>query len=205
METSSGGAPTLIVTCHEGSDYWCTEEVGNYLFPKDPDVRVVRSEHPGVLFAYTRLDPSVAYRLLIGKEYGFVEAIVPVYGIASDIEGLEETLRALLKGLGLKAVKLRVKALGVRGLSSEIWRRARKVIEGLGIAHDPKSSTCLTIFATRGAIYVGHGLCKPPFKAGRLYVGSESDGGAHGAGDLEEHREGTGGRHDIQEQGEPGA
>ena len=70
--------PVLIITCRAGSEDWCEEEIGNVLFPYDPEVRVVKTKYPGLLIVYSKLDPLRAYTISLSSEYGFVEKIIPV-------------------------------------------------------------------------------------------------------------------------------
>ena len=160
--------PVLLVTCRSSSDL-CEHEVGNVLFIKDPCVRVEKTRFPGVLLVYSVLDVNTAYRATTFREYGFVELIVPIHCTSTlpvTRPFLEECLSRLLREGG--EVKVKVRARGVRGVSSEVYKLVLQVLRERGITTSSKSPLCLFLEIIESAVYLGVGSCKPVFKASTM-------------------------------------
>ena len=149
--------PVLIITCRAGSEDWCEEEIGNVLFPYDPEVRVVRTKYPGLLIVYSKLDPLRAYTISLSSEYGFVERIIPVQVYDKfNIDALDKILNIVGYGEKIK-VKLRVR--GRRGLSMIIWKRIIELLKRKNSRHDPGSNICLYVEVIDGSFYAGRAKC----------------------------------------------
>ena len=157
-----GLKPVLLVTCRTGRSSWCREEVGDVLFEIDPDVNVVETGFPDVLLVCSKLDVNPVYNRARGSEYGFVENIIPVHGVLRDPGGLGEVLGRLVSA-GEK-VKVRVRALGVRGLSTRVWAEAVSHLKGMGAVVDRDAEVCVHVVLLKDAIIVGKAPCKPVFK-----------------------------------------
>ncbi|MGB9827359.1 MAG: hypothetical protein ACPLSM_02455 [Thermosphaera sp.] len=154
-----------MVTCRQGCDEWCEEEVGNIVFRKDPELRIEKTPYPGVLLVYSRvLTPDRAYRAVVFREYGFVENIIPVQctGLIEDFDHFLQCVDSLLQGLRMVKLKLRVR--GVRGYSEALWNRLINFLKERGVEHSPESPTCLFIETVSLNVYGGLGYCEPVFK-----------------------------------------
>ncbi|MET1160184.1 MAG: hypothetical protein ABWW65_04420 [Thermoprotei archaeon] len=153
--------PVLIVTCRSGNENWCEEEVGNVLFPQDPEVRIVKTRFSGVLIVFSYLNPLDAYKTALSREYGFVEHIIPVFLSAplTELDDVIERIREIVNPG--ERVKLRVRVRGVRGISTTLWHKIRRVLASKNAIHDPSSNTCLFVEVIEDRIYVGKGWCKP--------------------------------------------
>ncbi len=149
--------PVLIVTCKPGNEEWCENEIGNVLFPLDPDIRIEKTKYSALLIVYSKIDPVKAYRHVKNYEYGFVANIVPVYYIARSFEELLSLIPRLVEGLS--RVKVRLKVRGTRGRSKEYWARIKKVLGEKGVIHDPASDKCLFIEVIDELFYTGIGDC----------------------------------------------
>lgn len=164
MWGGAGGQPALIVTCRVGHEAICEEEIGNVLFPRDPQVRIEGTGYPDVLAVYTKLSADDAYRVVSLREYGFVENVIPVHFALEyprDIGKVVEAAKALAdKG---PCVELRVRSRGVRGVSSELYR---ELARALGDRICKGSGECIFVEIMNERIYVGRGLCKSVLKAG---------------------------------------
>ncbi|MEM4718391.1 MAG: hypothetical protein QXE81_06540 [Desulfurococcaceae archaeon] len=158
-------APRLIITCRGTSIDLCEHEIGNVLFPRDPDVKIERTSYQSVLLVYTHLDVDKAYAFCAHREYGFVENIIPIHcTLTYPFE--EEGLSKCLSSLNIpKNIKLRVRARGIRGVSSSIYHLAIEKLRSIGISHNSSSKTCLYIELINTTIYVGAGSCHSVFKA----------------------------------------
>ncbi|WP_448577837.1 hypothetical protein [Thermosphaera sp.] len=157
--------PVLLVTCRQGCDEWCEEEVGNIIFRKDPELRIVKTPYPGVLLIYSGvLTPDKAYRIVVFREYGFVENIIPVQcsGRIEEFDSFVQCVGNLLRDL--RKVKLKLRVRGLRGYSEILWGRLKKYLEEKGIEHSPESPTCLFIETVDHNVYGGLGYCEPIFK-----------------------------------------
>ncbi|MCD6301359.1 MAG: hypothetical protein J7L82_04735 [Staphylothermus sp.] len=149
--------PVLIVTCRAGSEDWCEEEIGNVLFPHDPELKVVKTKYPGLLIVYSKLDPLKAYTISLSSEYGFVEKIIPVQiHDKFNIDALDKILNIVGYGEKLK-VKLRVR--GRRGLSTIIWKKIMDLLKRKNSKHDPSSNICLYVEVIDDYFYVGRVKC----------------------------------------------
>lgn len=160
------GKPVLIVTCKQGSEAWCEEEVGNALFKKDPQVTVVKTNYPDTLLVYSRvLSPEKAYRAVVFREYGFVENIIPISCVFKLQEEFEELIKCIEKVLGdIGEVKLRLRLRGVRGRSEALWKEVREILRAKNVKHSPESRICLFIEGFGDTVYSGLGFCQPVFK-----------------------------------------
>lgn len=157
--------PKLIITCRGTSIDLCEHEIGNVLFPRDPDVRIQRTNYQGVLLVYTLLSVDKAYATSAHREYGFVENIIPIQ-CALNYPFEEEKLVNCLNSLNLpKVVKLRVRSRGVRGVSSNIYNFVIEKLRSMGITHSSISKICLYIELIEKTIYIGAGSCQSVFKA----------------------------------------
>jgi tRNA acetyltransferase TAN1 len=135
------------------------------LFRKDPELRIVKTPYPGVLIAYSKiLTPGKAYRIVVFKEYGFVENIIPVQ-CTGRIEEFDRFLQCI-EGLvqGLREVKLKLRVRGVRGYSEALWSSLKTFLTERSVEHSPKSPTCLFIETIDLNLYGGLGYCEPVFK-----------------------------------------
>jgi Predicted RNA-binding protein, contains THUMP domain len=156
--------PKLIVTCRTSSEELCMHEVGNVLYPKDPSVRVVYSGFPGVVFVYTSLSVERAFKALAFREYGFVENIIPINCTTATPPTISD-LRSCIASLTLPtAVKVRVKARGVRGLSSRLFTMVVELLKEMGSQHDSSLGTCLFVEVFTTKTYIGVAPCQPVFK-----------------------------------------
>ncbi len=71
--------PKLLVTTPIGKESWGEIEVGNSIFPEDPDVNVFKTVFPGVLLVYSSaLEPFHTYRLVLSSEPAFLTRVVPI-------------------------------------------------------------------------------------------------------------------------------
>uniref|UniRef100_A0A7C2FHC3 Uncharacterized protein n=1 Tax=Thermosphaera aggregans TaxID=54254 RepID=A0A7C2FHC3_9CREN len=157
--------PVLLITCRQGSDEWCEEEVGNVLFRKDPELRIRKTPYPGVLLAYSEvLSPDRAYRIVVFREYGFVENIIPVQctGRIEEFDRFLQCVEGLVKGP--REVKLKLRVRGVRGYSETLWSRLKTFLAERSVEHSSKSPTCLFIETIDLNLYGGVGYCEPVFK-----------------------------------------
>ncbi len=135
----------LIVTCSPGNMGLCEQEIGNILYPYDPDIRIRWTRHKGVLIVDTRLDPMEAFRKLRSGEYGFVRRIVPLQKIVDP--AVESIIRAVEEILeyGLDKVCLRIRIRGIRGLSSRVWNSVRELLTRRGIRVSRDAPKCIYI------------------------------------------------------------
>lgn len=162
----SSRTPVLIITCKQGNETWCEEEIGNVLFRRDPQVIIAKSSYPDTLLVYSEvLSPEKAYRAVVFREYGFVENVIPVFCKGSLQGSFEDFIKCIEGVLGnLREVKLRVRLRGVRGQSELLWRRIRDFLEKKNIRHSPESKNCLFVEGFESALYGGVGFCQPIFK-----------------------------------------
>lgn len=161
--------PVLLVTCRSSSTDLCEHEVGNVLFIKDPCVKIEKTPFTGVLLVYSSLDVNRAYRVASFREYGFVESIIPVHCtsvLPVTRTFLEECLAKITSSK--TPVKVKVRARGVREVSSEVYRLVLQVLRELGVSVKSESSTCLFVEIIEKQVYVGIGSCKPVFKASTM-------------------------------------
>ncbi len=161
--------PVLLVTCRSSSTDLCEHEIGNVLFIKDPCVKIKKTPFAGVLLVYSGLDVNNAYRVASFREYGFVESIIPVHCTST----LPVTRIFLEECLGKIArsnipVKVKVRARGVREVSSEVYKLVLQVLRELNVSVKSESSTCLFVEIIEKQVYVGIGSCKPVFKASTM-------------------------------------
>jgi tRNA acetyltransferase TAN1 len=157
--------PVLLVTCKTNSDVLCEHEIGNVLFIRDPDVRVEKTIFTGVLLVYSNLDVNTAYRVASSREYGFVESIIPIQ-CTLTLPINPTSLRGCLAEITSRGarVKLRVRARGVRGVSSRIYSLVVNILRELGVTVESSSSTCLFVEVIESNVYIGMGSCRPVFK-----------------------------------------
>lgn len=150
--------PVALVTCKQGSEEWCIEEVGNVLFPYDFDIDVHRTRYPGLLIVYSKLDATRVYEILRNGEYGFVRNIIPIhiYTNLDDEELLNKIVSIVEESVKVK-VKLRVR--GVRGLTINLWRSILGALKAKNVIHRPDSSVCLYVEVIEKNVYVGKGIC----------------------------------------------
>jgi tRNA(Ser,Leu) C12 N-acetylase TAN1 len=139
-------------------------EVGNVLYLKDLTVRVACSGFPGVVFVYTSLSVDRAFKALAFREYGFVENIIPINCSTTTPPTISD-LRGCITSLTLPtAVKVRVKARGVRGLSSKLFTMVVELLKEVGSQHDSSSDICLFVEVFTTKTYIGVAPCRPIFK-----------------------------------------
>ncbi|MEM4757087.1 MAG: hypothetical protein QW254_03490 [Desulfurococcaceae archaeon] len=157
--------PVLLVTCRSGNTTLCMHEIGNVLFRLDPYVKVEPSKYPGLVMVFSNMDPLRAYRASSMREYGFVENIVPVICSFKGIPG-KELLEQCIDKLRFETsnIKIRVKARGIRGVSTSIFREIKGLLLLRGIRHDPGSNTCLYVEIVDEETFIGLGYCHPVFK-----------------------------------------
>ncbi|MEM1772551.1 MAG: RNA-binding protein [Desulfurococcaceae archaeon] len=166
---SNGGflekTPSLIVTCRGTSIDHCIHEIGNVLYPKDPNVKINNTMFKGVLFVYTVLPPDRAYGITAHREYGFVENIIPIYcTLTYPLE--ERDIAECLSRLPLPSrIKLKVRVRGLRGVSEKIFNLAMATLKSMNIEHDTRAKTCLYFEGFYNVVYVGVGDCQSVFKA----------------------------------------
>ncbi|MGC8983197.1 MAG: hypothetical protein ACP5KA_05560 [Desulfurococcaceae archaeon] len=156
--------PKLIVTCRAGNEELCIHEICNVLYSKDPCVKAEKTKYSGVVFVYTSLSADKAYKASSLREYGFVENIVPVHCVLDypvNESALLDCLKSIVKS---PAVRLKVKARGVRGASSALFSLIARLLAGIGSAHTPESSTCLYVEVVESKMYVGVAHCRSVFK-----------------------------------------
>lgn len=160
--------PRLIVTCREPNPEPCEHEIGNVLFPKDPDVYIVKSKYPGVLLVYSNLTTERAYAVTSLREYGYVENIIPVQCVLRH-PIVEEELERCIHNIDLsKDVKIRVRSRGVRGISAIIYHKVIDMIRTKGVKINSHSQYCLFVEIIDQYVYIGHGLCQSVFKGSHL-------------------------------------
>ncbi len=146
--------PILIVTCKAGNEEWCENEIGNILFPYDPDIKVVRTKYSGLLLVYSyKLDPNKAYRIAKSYEYGFVKNIIPVNYYTRDMNELLSYIRSSISKV--KKIKLKVRVRGQRNLAKILWSKIIEVLRQLGISHDPGAQYVLDVEVIDEYFYVG--------------------------------------------------
>ncbi len=150
--------PCLLITCRAGNEEWCTEEIGNTIFPYDPNVRIERTRYPGLLLVYSKLSPATAYSIAMRREYGFVTRIIPVmvYGETSDPSILNKILDLVKDG---ERLKLRVRVRGKRGLSEKLWNNTIAILKKKNVVHDPSSHTCLYVEVIDDHFFIGKARC----------------------------------------------
>ncbi|WP_440059896.1 RNA-binding protein [Thermogladius sp. 4427co] len=154
--------PALLVTCRVGKRVWCREEIGDALFPLDNNIEVYETGFPDLLLVCSGINPRVLYNRAKNREYGFVENIIPVDSILPGLDYLESAVDGVV--IPGERLKIRVKAYGVRGLSSQVWDRVASVLKGKSAIIDKESDTCLYILLFEKNIVLGKGLCKAVFK-----------------------------------------
>ncbi len=150
--------PILIVTCRAGSEDWCEEEIGNILFPHDPDIKIEKTRYPGLLIIYSdKIDPIKAYTYAYAFEYGFVEKIIPIYVYEKFTL---ENISLLERLIGFnERIKVKLRIRGKRGLSTIVWRRIMDVLKSKSSIHDPKSNICLFVEVIDEYMYAGKVKC----------------------------------------------
>lgn len=150
----------LIVTCRTGHESVCEEEIGNVLYEKDPGVTVKRTGYRDLLIVETSLPVEKMYRLVLSREYAFVENVVPVELIIDVGDGVDKIASMAERLAGMECYKIRVRSRGVRSISSEIYGRLARRFGG----QDCSSEKCLFIEIIGEKAYIGRGLCKPFLK-----------------------------------------
>ena len=152
--------PALIVTCKAGNEDICEEEIGNVLLSYDNDIRIDKSRFPGVLIVYSKMNTNRLYKLALSSEYGFVMRIIPIQCIIDDLTNTGKLEECLLKvASNDEVVKLHLKIRGIRGLSKDLWIKAKRILAKYGIKHDPRSSICIFIESLDKTLYIGRGRC----------------------------------------------
>lgn len=147
--------PVLIVTCKAGSEEWCENEIGNILFPIDPDIVIRKTKYSGLLIVYSkRINSSKAYIIASRYEYGFVRNIIPVIHYSENIDEILEYIDR--NPPDTDRVKLRVRVRGRRGLSRILWDNIVKILGKHGIKHDPHSDRELCVDVIDDLIYIGY-------------------------------------------------
>jgi len=157
--------PKLIVTCRTGHLELCMHEIGNVLYAKDPEIKIVESGFPDVLLVYTSLDVAKAYAIVSHREYGFVENIIPIHCVLSSPPRLDEVKECIASLKPPDRVKLKVKARGIREVSKLIFTEIARFLRENNIHHDTTAKTCLYIEVFPNKTYIGLGSCQPVFKA----------------------------------------
>ena len=169
--------PKLIVTCRSSrSVESCEHEIGNVIYPRDPAVRVEWSKFSGVLFVYTSLDLEKVYTIASFREYGFVENIIPVHCVLEYPPSELEFKACLEKAVRDRKVKLKVRSHGLRGVSERLFNSLIRLLNAMGVSHEPGSNKCLHVEVFEDKVYVGAGFCRPVFKASTTDWVSESFG-----------------------------
>jgi len=149
--------PVLIVTCRVSSEEWCIEEIGNVIFPIDPGLKIVKTKYPGLIIVYSRLDSRSIYEIVLKKEYGFVQNIIPI-----DIHGLfnidffSQVKNLVYEG---ERIKLKLRIRGRRGLSRIVWKKLIEFLAEKSVYHDKYSNTCIYVEVIDNDIYMGRGYC----------------------------------------------
>lgn len=163
MWDGTSGEPVLLVTCRAGHEALCEDEIGNVLFLRDPQVRIEGTGYPDVLAVYTKLSVDKAYKAASLREYGFVENVIPVHialEYPRDVAKVVDAAKSLTSDSS--CIELRVRARGVRGVSSGIYRELSGALSGKTCRG---SRECLFVEIINNRIYLGRGLCKSVLKA----------------------------------------
>jgi len=152
--------PVLLITCRVGNEDWCVEEIGNVLFQKDPGVDIVKTRYPGLILVYSNLSVDQAYKHALSYEYGFVENIIPVHYMVRFNEDIPSDILNLFEPNS--RVKVKVRMRGLRGYSSNVWKKIIELLKTKNITHSSDSNICLYVEGVDDLIYIGKGLCKIP-------------------------------------------
>ena len=138
----------LLVTCIPGNEEMCEYEVGNVIYPYDPNVVIEKTVFKGLLIVKTKLDPIKAFNILTSREYGFVEKIIPfqkiIYGSKVD-KIVEAALELVEKENVSDYICLQVRVRGIRGLSSTIWASLADKLREKGLRISNKAEKCVFV------------------------------------------------------------
>ena len=86
--------PTLIVRHPAGKEYWAEQEIGDTLFPHDPNVEIKHTPYRGVILVYTSLPTEKAYQLTLRETYTSINKVIPATH-CTTIDKLKETLNSI--------------------------------------------------------------------------------------------------------------
>ncbi len=87
-----------IITTLPGKEHLAIIEVGDAIFPHDPEVVIVRAPYPHVILVYSRLSSWNIYGLIIANPPASVNRIVPVEEcVSTDINKILRSAANLLR------------------------------------------------------------------------------------------------------------
>jgi len=121
----------ILVTSKPGSEEKTVFETGDILFIHDSLVEIERTRFPGTIIVYTRLPPTKAYRLLVGRTTSYILRIVPDFGFKKSV--------LITQQISPKKMYIRCET---RGTTKEICKETNKIlmnIEGIEITTKKKS------------------------------------------------------------------
>ena len=120
--------PTYVATVKYGKEEFAEREIGDALYPLDPEIRIDKTVHRGVLAVYTKLNRQELLNALKANPPSALERIVPIEFCC----GVSDTQECVARNMRLLPPAVRRIRFGRKGsLHSEGVRRIKDLLKDL--------------------------------------------------------------------------
>jgi len=120
--------PTYVATVKYGKEEFAEREIGDALYPLDPEIRIDKTVHRGVLAVYTKLNRQELLNALKANPPSALERIVPIQFCC----GVNDTQECITKNMRLLPSAVKKIRFGRKGsLHSEGVKRIKDMLKDL--------------------------------------------------------------------------
>ena len=120
--------PTYVATVKYGKEEFAEREIGDALYHLDPEIRIDKTPHRGVLAVYTKLNRQELFNALKVNPPSALERIVPIQFCC----GINEIQECIARNVRLLPSAVRRIRFGRKGsLHSEGVRRIKEMLKDL--------------------------------------------------------------------------